>query len=282
MTHPVKACGQKQCLAFTKERRRCRLERNEGSKTCHIHRNYYYQWAEKELTKLKYCQWDTLTKRTQKEITFQLRFRHVVLNQEEVEKMFWNFTSVNGYERLILLSAVDPLWVKPLFKKILDNYMFYVIEYLIFHYKYKDFLESLPPFPDAVRFVYHYLHYRSILILSQSAGGIAAQQIAIDTILYLWQFSLTGTVFCQCLCYAFERKTYLADMEKTFITMFHSEELSDVNDVTFMNAIKTYERVLKKFVEPLWGTVKNRLFQKSEFSEELFSATIAAAGALKN
>ena len=288
MSHPVKACGQKQCLAFTKERRRCRLERDQGSKTCRIHRNYYYQWVEKELPKLKYCHWDTLTKRTQKEITFQLKFRHVILNQEEVEKMFWNFTSVDGYERLILLGAVEPLWVKPLFRKILDYYMLDIAEYLSFHggfsfeHKYQSFLESLLPFPDVVRFVFHYLHYRSILMLSQIDGRITSRQIQIDAVLYLWQISLTGTIFRQCLCDYFDRKTYLADMKTTFLIMFHCEGLPETNDITFINAMKDYERVLGKFVEPLWKQAKARLFPKSEFSEELFSATIAAAGALKN
>jgi len=285
MSHPVKARGQKQCLAFTKERRRCRLERDGASKTCHIHRNYYHQWIEKEIPKLKYCPWDTLTLRTQKELIFQLKFRYVILKQEEVEKMFWNFTSVDGYERLILLGAVEPFWVKPLFKKILDFYMLDIAEYLLFRsgfsfeHKYHSFLEALLPFPDVVRFVFDYLHYRSILTLSQNEGGILTQQ---NTIGYLWQISLTGTIFRQCLCDAFDRKTYLENMKPVFLTMFHSEGLSDTNDMVFINAIKDYERILKTFVEPSWKETKARLFPKPEFSEELFSATIAVAGALKN
>ena len=288
MSHPVKARGQKQCLAFTKERRRCRLERDEESKTCQIHRNYYYQWAEKELPKLKYCHWDTLTLRTQKEITFQLKFRHVILNKEEVEKMFWNFTSVDGYERLILLGAVEPLWVKPLFKKILDYYMLDIVEYLSFHggfsfeHKYQSFLEALLPFPEVVSFVFHYLHYQSIFMLSQIDGGIMSQQIQIDAVSYLWQISLTGTIFRQCLYDAFDRKTYLADMKSTFLTMFHHGRHSETNDITFINTMKLYERVLKNVVEPIWKTAKYRLFIKPEFSEELFSATFATARTLKN
>jgi hypothetical protein len=280
MSHPVKARGQKQCLAFTKERRRCRLERNEGSKTCHIHRNYYYQWAEKELPKLKYCHWDTLTKRNQKEITFQLKFRHVILNQEDVEKMFWNFTSVDGYERLILLGAVEPFWVKPLFKKILDYYMLDIIEYLSFHggfsfeHKYQTLLEALLPFPDVVHFVFHYLHYRSILTLSQSSGEIMTQQ---NTIGYLWQISLTGTIFRQCLWNDFDIHTYLADMKPVFLTMFHCDKLYEINDSVFINTMKTYERLYKKVVEPFWKDAKHRLFPKPGFSEELFSATITTA-----
>jgi len=277
MSHPVKALGQKQCLAFTKERRRCRLERKDDSKTCHIHRNYYHQWIEKELPKLKYCPWDTLTLRTQKELTFQLTFRHVILNREEVEKMFWNFTTVDGYERLILLGAIDPFWVKPLFKKILDYYMLDVTEYLLFHtgfsfeHKYQRLLEALLPFPDVVHFVFHYLHYRSILTLSQNVGGSLAQQ---NTIGYIWQLSLTGTIFRQCLCDDFDIDTYLADMKPVFLTMFHSDKFYEINDTVFINAMKTYERVLKKFVEPLWKDAKHRLFPKPEFAEELFSATM--------
>ena len=277
MSHPVKARSQNQCLAFTKERRRCRLERNIGSKTCNIHRNYYHQWAEKELPKLKYCQWDTLTKRTQKEITFQLTFRHVILKQEEVEKMFWNFTSVDGYERLILLGAVDPFWVKPLFRKIIDYYMLDMAEYLSFHtnfsfeHKYQRLLEALLPFPEVVEFVFHYLHYRSILILSQNVGGILTQQNAIG---YLWQTSLTGTIFHQCLYDAFDRNAYLVDMKPVFLTLFHSEGLSDISDTVFINAIKDYERILKAFVEPAWREAKHRLFPTPKFAEELLSATM--------
>lgn len=286
MLHPVKSLGQNQCLAFTKERRRCRLEREDISKTCHIHRNYYHQWAEKELPKLKYCHWDTLTKRTRKELEFQLTFRHVTLTKEEIERAFWNYTSVDGYERLILFGAVDPMWMKDLFKKILYFYMLDILEYLAFRrdfsfeHKYQNFLEALIPFPDVVRVVFDYLHYRSILMLSQSVGGIASQQVEIDSIEYLWQISLTGKVFRQCLCTPFNRNEYLENMKSSFLTMFHCEEFSEANDIVFINAMKRYERILKKVVEHLFKVTKQRLFPKPDFVEELFSATIAPA--LKN
>jgi hypothetical protein len=143
-----------------------------------------------------------------------------------------------------------------------------------FEHKYQKLLEALLAFPDVVRFVFHYLHYRSILTLSQNVGGSLAQQ---NTIGYIWQLSLTGTIFRQCLWNDFDIHTYLADMKPVFLTMFHSDKLYEINDSVFIHAIKTYERVYKKVVEPFWKDVKHRLFPKPGFSEELFSATITTA-----
>jgi hypothetical protein len=71
------ATSANQCLAFgCKDVRRCRLEREIGSKTCHIHRSYYVDWVKRFPTDVSFLD---LTERKREEYHFQINGGHVVI-----------------------------------------------------------------------------------------------------------------------------------------------------------------------------------------------------------
>ena len=95
--HPVKA-KHTQCLAFTQEHRRCRLEAKEG-KTCSIHRNYYTNW-------LKGREYMATTQRKKVEFEFQVKNKHVILTESFCRQI----QEYNFYEYCITISSMNPLW----------------------------------------------------------------------------------------------------------------------------------------------------------------------------
>jgi len=73
------------CLAFGQtDKRRCRLEKEYGEKTCHIHRNYYINWFK---THSPFTRIETLTERELAEYKFQLTNGHLLLPKEHVESL---------------------------------------------------------------------------------------------------------------------------------------------------------------------------------------------------
>jgi len=73
------------CLAFGQtDKRRCRLEKEHGEKTCYIHRNYYRNWFK---THEPFYHIETLTERELAEYKFQLTNGHLLLPREHVESL---------------------------------------------------------------------------------------------------------------------------------------------------------------------------------------------------
>lgn len=104
------------CYAFSKSHRRCRLTREEDSKTCHIHRNYYYNWWH---THPPFYSLDLLTKRQQRELLFQLINKHVIIPQEHVAQLH---TGLNQYYIfLIKYAGINPLWNRAMMRHILHS-----------------------------------------------------------------------------------------------------------------------------------------------------------------
>ena len=70
---------KEQCTAFGP--RRCRLERKPGHTTCHIHRNYYKGWSERNQPA---NHWNDLTRRQQAEYFFQVSRGLVEIPAEQI------------------------------------------------------------------------------------------------------------------------------------------------------------------------------------------------------
>jgi hypothetical protein len=104
--HPKRAASSKsQCLAYSKEHRRCRLERAANSKTCSIHRNYYRDfWTH---TYRSYGNIEWASQRQRAEYEFQLRNGHVEIPE-------WYFKRLKKSDRkeylwLIQVAKCNPL-----------------------------------------------------------------------------------------------------------------------------------------------------------------------------
>lgn len=104
--HPKRAASDKsQCLGYSKDHRRCRLERDADSKTCSIHRNYYRDWWTK--TYRSYGNIDWASSRQRAEYEFQLRNGHT-------EVPDWYFARLRKGDRkeylwLIQVAKCNPL-----------------------------------------------------------------------------------------------------------------------------------------------------------------------------
>ena len=116
MEHP-KRFTKNQCLAFSKDRRRCRLERDtENKRTCHIHRNYYNNWFSTN----NYLFPIILCKRKINEIVFQYNYVH---NADDIKKNISNLLHyhLRFYEFIIMNTNADPLWNSTLFKDLIED-----------------------------------------------------------------------------------------------------------------------------------------------------------------
>jgi len=111
MEHP-KPAKVLQCLAYTNDHRRCRLERANG-RTCRIHRNYYKEWLVKHPLN-SYYTYNSIRKFN--EIVFQLQYGDIVVNEEYIMYNFGLF-HLTEYMFLILHAHINPLWNRPLFEQ---------------------------------------------------------------------------------------------------------------------------------------------------------------------
>lgn len=109
-----------QCCAFTKDHRRCRLTRSQGQKTCLIHRNYYYQWFDTMLFHKEGLSWYSLSRRQRYEIEFQLRHKHVILTESDVQSFTRNPYTLFP-QKLIEWGAIDPFWIESVFQGIITT-----------------------------------------------------------------------------------------------------------------------------------------------------------------
>lgn len=101
-----------QCLGYTKDHRRCRLDRiNE--RTCKIHRNYYTNWLVKHPINLYY-----ISQRKINEIIFQLESGNIVITKEYVKA---NVRFYNTYLFLIQYANINPLWHLEMFQNYLET-----------------------------------------------------------------------------------------------------------------------------------------------------------------
>lgn len=110
MEHPKRSTVL-QCLAYTNEHRRCRLERN-SERTCEIHRNYYTNWITKHPLNsfLSYN-----TRRKYNEIYFQLRNGYVRVTKNYINYNF-GIGHIQEYMFLIHHANINPLWNVMLFE----------------------------------------------------------------------------------------------------------------------------------------------------------------------
>jgi hypothetical protein len=170
-THPpLRTEPLKQCLAFSKEHRRCRLQRMDNKKTCFVHRNYYIQWIQNIFPTLKYIYWESMTLRMKREIEFQLKFQYVKITQEDIIREFWNTNQTDGYETLILYHAINPLWCPRLFDLLLDKYIYRIIysngltpsEVQEYHNLLESFISL-----EVLDYVFSYIHFRCIWLTAQ-------------------------------------------------------------------------------------------------------------------
>lgn len=123
--HPSRSKTKRsQCLGFSREHRRCRLEQEEGSKTCHIHRNYYPDWF---LNHHGFYDITTLTPRQQKEYTFQLGGGHVIPTEQYIINLTLNMRGY--YIFLVEVAKINPLLNRRIFSDIIartvDDQIFY-------------------------------------------------------------------------------------------------------------------------------------------------------------
>ena len=135
--HPKRAASNKsQCLGFSKEHRRCRLERDGDSKTCSIHRNYYRDWW--TTTYRSYGNMEWASPRQRKEYEF-----HLCNNYIQVPE--WYFARLkkadrNEYLWLIRIAKCNPLRNRELFYYIITA----AVDELMTYYAYdQDRAEKL-------------------------------------------------------------------------------------------------------------------------------------------
>jgi len=122
MNHPKRA-KVLQCLAYTGDHRRCRLERY-NERTCRVHRNYYTDWLVKHPLN-SYYSYNSIRKFN--ELAFQLQYGNIVINEMYMQYNF-GILHMAEYMFLIRYANINPLWNRQLF------------EYCILQY-YKDIIK---------------------------------------------------------------------------------------------------------------------------------------------
>ena len=125
------------CTAYTKDHRRCRLEK-VGEKTCTIHRNYYKDWFIKHPV---VAYGEHIKGRKLKELVYQLR-NHITVTEKMIKE--WESSPgmlhADNYEFLILHANINPLWSQGLLKSVLFN--------IIHNYDWCDRLSSILTSPE--------------------------------------------------------------------------------------------------------------------------------------
>jgi len=109
-----------QCLGFGKnDKRRCRLERRPGERTCQIHRNYYDNWIEKHPMFDFMSTLNGPTDRTLEEYRFQIKEGHVPISEEYFASIPPRMYSY--YVFLLLNTTLSPLLNQKAMAKYIDE-----------------------------------------------------------------------------------------------------------------------------------------------------------------
>lgn len=87
------ATPEEQCLAFTKDHRRCRLQRDEGSKTCPYHTQYFSTWLETHPG----FQRSSSSRRLIEEYEFTISNRNIEIPELYIEAIDINYSEYYAY-----------------------------------------------------------------------------------------------------------------------------------------------------------------------------------------
>lgn len=211
--HPKRAASSKtQCLAYSKEHRRCRLERDSDSKTCSIHRNYYRDfWVN---TYRSYGNIEWASKRQRAEYEFQLRNGHT----QVPEYYFSRLTKADRKEYLWLIQVAkcNPLHNRTLFYFILmyivDEFMTYYSVDTTRSQAMMDELETLLQTPKCCqeafsvllfRVLFAYKHYN--YLISETRSSMFWYRAF--TMMRPWSQLLKSPAFNECIS-EFRNKLY--------------------------------------------------------------------------
>ncbi len=125
MPSHVAETEETRCLAFTKEHRRCRLEREEGSKTCPYHRTYFSRWLETH----KGFHRAYSSQREMAEYHFQIVNKHVHIPESYVAQLGRMYTGY--YLFLIEQTGVSASVNLPLVRYVVkcDSWTIFVTEH---------------------------------------------------------------------------------------------------------------------------------------------------------
>jgi hypothetical protein len=263
---------QKQCLAFTKEHRRCRLEQLNGEKTCSIHRNYYTDWFEKHAYILKYIPWEKMTPRIRKELEFQLKFHHVTITEHDIIREFWNLIITDNYEKLILYQCINPIWCPHLFDALLDKYIhkFIYTDGFMFHTvrEYNKLLESFISI-DRLNYVFSYIHYRCIWLISDRHNHIIPN---LHEIIYsIWNVTLSSPAWRPFLYFPFEMNEYFMKIKDFLVSINVGHNA--MTDINFNQSFDEYFVIMKPFLQDRIDIEKKIQIRKVLFHDELVFTT---------
>ena len=231
MEHP-KVCKYKQCLGFSKDHRRCRLERND-EKTCYIHRNYYTNWFQRKET---HCP-ELLTPRKKKEIIFQ--FNHIDEVERYIKGLNISYTNIKWFNFLIENTQINPLWNIPLLRQVIFTKIM----------AQKD-IKCILATPDLCMFTFKYL----IEIISSSIDNPTIKdQDHVD----LWNTYLLEHVEWKCMMYS------------TFFMDYYNEVLSIARKNKKQNLVNNLEGVVLPAILSFKGQYKSEQKYGLIFKEEL-------------
>lgn len=88
MPSQVARSSDEQCLAFTKEHRRCRLQKEEGQRTCPYHKEYFSRWFHTR----KGFHRAVSSKREIEEYRFQICKKHVTVPESHIASLDVNYS----------------------------------------------------------------------------------------------------------------------------------------------------------------------------------------------
>ena len=106
---------EEQCLAFTKDHRRCRLQRDEGSKSCPYHKDYFLHWLETH----RGFHHVISSKRHIEEYRFQICNKHVHIPESYIASLAINYQAY--YEFLVKETGCSSLVNRRCLKYCIDN-----------------------------------------------------------------------------------------------------------------------------------------------------------------
>jgi hypothetical protein len=269
---PLHKEKQKQCLGFTKEHRRCRLERLKDNKTCSIHRNYYTNWFEKCGYVLKYIPWERMTPRVRKELEFQLKFHHVTITEHNIVSEFRNLINTDNYEKLILYHCINPIWCPHLFHALLDKYIYNFIhtDGFIFHVvrQYNNLMESFICL-NTLNYVFAYIHYRCIWLISERQNHLIPNLH--EKIYSIWNLTLSSPAWRPFLYFPFKTNEYFMKI-KDFLLSINVRN-NDMTDTYFNQSFDEYFVIMNTFLQDRIDIEKKIQIRKILYHDELVFAT---------
>lgn len=104
-----------QCLAFTKDHRRCRLQRDDGQQTCEYHKEYFLKWLETH----KGFHHAISSKRQMEEYRFQICNHHVTIPESYIATLTIHYQAY--YEFLVKETGCSSLVNHRCFKYGIDT-----------------------------------------------------------------------------------------------------------------------------------------------------------------